>query len=179
MFFLEDNSIGLRELQEEDAEGNYSMWFNDSEVCQYNSHHRFPMSKSEVIDYIKGLYGNRSLIVLAVIEKTTNKHIGNISLQQIDLINRQAEIAFIFGEKEYWGSGYATNAAKLLIEHAFKELGLNRLYFGTSEKNIGMQKVGEKLNFQRVGVRRKALYKNGSFVDIYDYDLLCEEWDLL
>lgn len=176
IYFLEDEVIGLRELKETDAEGNYSSWFNDKGVCEHNAHHRFPMYKYEILDYIKSLPNDHSKIVLAVEEKSSAEHIGNISLQQIDLINRQCEIAFIFGEKNYWGKGYATRAAKILIDHAFKELNINRIYFGTADNNIGMQKVGEKLNFHKWGVRRKALFKNGAYHDIFEYDLLRDEW---
>lgn len=177
IFFLEDDIIGLRNLTEKDADGNYSSWFNNQEICLHNSHHRFPMCQEEIDDYIRGLTHNHTLMVFAVVEKSSNNHIGNIALQQLDLINRQGEIALMFGEKKYWGRGYATRAAFLLINHGFKELGLNRIYFGTSDTNAGMQSIGKKLNFKKVGVRRKAFYKDGSFHDIFDYDLLRDEWD--
>lgn len=178
MYFLENDNIGLRNLEEKDVAGSYADWFNDGEVCAYNSHHRYPMTRNRLLEYVKCANGDSSTIVFAVEEKKESRHIGNISLQQIDYLNRQAEIAFMFGERKFQGRGYATQAAELLITHAFLELGLNRIYFGTSEENIGMQKVGEKLNFVRGGIKRKALYKHGRFVDIYEYDLLREEWKL-
>lgn len=135
------------------------------------------MYKSCIEDFIRGLCNDRTKIVLAVVEKSSSLHMGNISLQQIDFMNSQAEIAFMFGKKEYWGKGFATRAAKLIINHAFCELGLHRIYFGTSELNVGMQKVGEKLGFQKVGILRQSLYKSGRYVDIYNYDLLELEWN--
>ena len=151
MFFLENKLIGLRSIKEEDIKGGYADWFNDEEVCKYNSHHKFPMAETALVDFVKNSNLSQSSITLAVEEKESGRHIGNISLQQIDMLNRQAEIAFIFGEKDLWNKGYATMAAKLMIEHAFKELGMNRIYFGTAENNIGMRRVGEKLNFHRGG----------------------------
>lgn len=176
MYFLESKRIGLRQLSEVDIEGGYRDWFNDPVVCKYNSHHKYPIGEDELREYVKALQGDRFLIVMAVVDKESKKHIGNISLQEIDLLNREAEIAFLFGEKEYWGKGYATEAAEMMINHAFNELGLNRIYFGTADSNIGMQRVGEKLKFCKVGVRREALFKNGMYHDIYDYDLLRKEW---
>lgn len=176
-YFLEEESIGLRILDESDVDGNYQNWFNDAEVCRYNSHHRYPMARDELADFIRKSHSSSNAVILAVEIKEAGIHIGNISLQNINYIDRAAEISFIMGEKEYWGKGYATKAARLLISHAFEQLGLVRIYFGTSEKNLGMQKVGEKLGFQKEGVRRKAIYKNGSFCDIYEYGLLREEWE--
>lgn len=178
MYFLENEQIGLRYLSEQDVEGAYVDWFNDIEVCKYNAHHRFPMTRTMLLDFVKSSNIDRNSMVFAVDKKKDSRHIGNISLQQIDYLNRQAEIAFMFGDKGSRGKGYATQAAVLMIDHAFMELGMNRIYFGTSEENIAMQKVGEKLNFHYGGVKRKALYKHGKFVDIYEYDLLREEWML-
>ncbi len=177
MYFLESKRIGLRQLKEADIDGGYKDWLNDSVVCRYNSHHKYPVEEDGLREYVKALQGDTSLIVMAVVDKVSKRHIGNISLQEIDLLNREAEIAFLFGEKEYWNKGYATEAAKMMINHAFNELGLNRIYFGTADSNIGMQRVGEKLKFCKSGVRREALFKNGIYHDIYDYDLLRKEWN--
>ena len=143
----------------------------------HQNHYKYPKSKEDLLHYISSIQNDKTAIVMAVIEKKSQSHIGNISLQEIDYISRQAEIAFLFGEKGFWNKGYATLCAKMMINHAFTELGLNRIYFGTAENNYGMQKVGEKIGFKKVGVRRSALYKAGEFYDIYDYDLLRKEWE--
>lgn len=174
MYFLESKRIGLRELKLTDIDGNYSNWFNDEKVCQYNSHHRFVMLKNGLVNYVQGQSSNS--IILAIEVKEEKKHIGNISLQSINLIDRNAEIAFIIGERDYWGKGYGTEAAMLLIMHGFNELGLYRIYFGTAADNIGMQKLGEKLGFKKEGIRRKALFKHNEYKDIYEYGLLKDEY---
>lgn len=176
MYFLEDDIVGLRNLSIEDADGNYKDWFNDAVACQFNSHHRFPMTLSSIKTYIDTC-NNSSAIVLAVDIKEWKRHIGNISLQQIDLINRQAELAVMFGEKDCWGHGYVTRAAKLVIRHGFYELGLNRIYFGTPEDCIGMQKIGDKLGFKKIGIKREAFFKSGVYKNIFDYDLLVNDWE--
>ncbi len=176
MYFLESKDIGLRVLEESDVNGNYGNWFNDNEVCKYNSHHRFPVGRQELVNFINHC-DSKDKLVFAVELKEGKNHIGNISLQNINYIDRSAEISFIMGERDFWGKGYAAQAAIVLINHAFYQLGLARIYFGTSEKNIGMQKVGEKLRFKKEGIRRKAIYKNGAFCDIYEYGLLRDEWE--
>lgn len=178
MYFLEGKRIGLRALVEADTDGNYQNWFHDSDVCMYNSHHRYVMSRRELLEYCRKSQEIKDAVILAVELKETKVHIGNIALQRIHYIDRSAEIAFIFGEKEYWKQGYATEAAAMLIDHAFGQLGLQRIYFGTAKENAGMQRLGEKLCFQREGIRRNAFYKNGAFHDIYEYGLLRQEWGM-
>jgi len=174
--FVAGTNIYLRGLSLEDAEGNYVNWINSSEVCLYNSHHRFPYTKKQAISYIENLINDKSKLVFAIIENHTSTHIGNISLQDIDYISRTADIAFILGEKEYWGKGIAFEVGRLMLEHGFKQLNLHRITLGTSIENIGMIKVAEKLGFTKEGVRRQAHFKNGKYSDIIEFGLLRSEW---
>lgn len=172
-FFIKTEHLGLRLLEEEDAAW-YSQWFNDSEVCQYNSHHRFPKSVEAIKEYVRNACFDNTLFVLAVIELGSGIHIGNISLQAINYIDRNAEIAFLFGEKEYWNKGYACEAAGALIKHAFDELNLHRVYLGTAENNVGMRKVALKLGFEEEGRRRQAIFKSGEYHDVIEYGKINE-----
>lgn len=170
--FLIGDSIILRILKEEDIEGNYAKWLNDPEITLYNSHGRFPMTIENLRDFVKSSYASKNSLVLAVCDKQSGIHIGNISLQSISWVDRSAEIAFLLGEKDYWGKGVMFEAAELIIKHAFEALNLHRIHCGTSSENIGMQKLAEKLGMSLEGVRKEALFKNGNYYDILEYGLL-------
>jgi len=43
---------------------------------------------------------------------------------------------------------------------------------GTSQNNIAMQKMAEKLHMKHEGTRRQAVYENGGYVDVLEYGLL-------
>lgn len=170
-YFLRSERLGLRMLEEEDAE-EYFIWFNDEEICQYNSHHRFPETLESEREYIRNVRQNPSTIVFAVIELASKKHIGNVALQSINYIDRKAEISNMFGRKEFWGKGYATEAYRLLIQYAFSTLNLHRIGAGLMEGGIGAQKTMEHLGFQEEGRRRDAIYKAGAYHDIIEYGIL-------
>ena len=82
--FLSGARIYLRNLERSDVEGNYGYWLNDPEVCRFNAHHRFPYAKGDLADYIEGLRGADDRLVLAIIDREGDQHVGNISLQSID-----------------------------------------------------------------------------------------------
>ena len=134
---------------------DYKFWFNRPEVVSKNSHGLFPYSPDT--DIKETLQYDESRIIWSILVKGP-KHIGNVSLQRIDLINRSAEIAIVIGEPDYYGKGVATFAVKEICEHGFKKLGLNRIWSGTAATNIGMQKVFEKLGFKKEGIFKEAMF---------------------
>ncbi len=174
--FLIGERVYLRSLLPEDAQGNYVNWLNDEEVCRYNSHHVFPYPPSSAEEYIRAMANNRQAITLAVCLKDTDEHIGNITLNRIEPISRQAEFAIVMGEKQHWGKGYSKEAAYLLCDHGFKTLNLNRIHCGTAEDNIAMQKLAAYLGMKEEGRRRQAHFKNGRYVDLVEYGVLRDEF---
>ena len=121
-FFLKGQSIYLRVLLKEDINGNYRNWLNDPEVVKYNSHGRFPATVESMERYVASSFDSTNSLVLALCMNDTDLHIGNISLQAINWIDRNAEIAFLLGELSYHGKGIMYEAGQLLIQHAFRSL---------------------------------------------------------
>ena len=60
---------------------------------------------------------------------------------------KSPEIGYWLGAP-YWGHGYATEAARALIDHAFEDLGLERLEAGARVSNPASRRVLEKCGFQ-------------------------------
>ncbi len=175
--FLSMNGIDLRPLRPEDLEGGYKDWFNDESVCEFNSHHRFPKVKDNLSDYYNSLTGNTSILVLAIVDQKTGRHVGNVSLQSIDYIDRSAELAIIIGEKDFWGKGIGEVVCRLMVKHGFEELNLNRIYLGTAENNVSMRRVAEKLGFKEEGTARQAIFKSGVYHNVVNYGLLRTEYE--
>jgi ribosomal-protein-alanine N-acetyltransferase len=161
--------ITLRPLTRSDA--GYYRWFNDLDVTDGNSHGVYFMTYEECVDYIE----HTSDFVVGIIA-STGIHIGNVALQNINNIYRSADLSIIIGEKDYWGKGYGKQACTQMIEHAFNAMNLRRLSLGTFETNDAMKALAVSLGFQWEGLRRKAAWKNGRYVDIVEYGLLREEW---
>lgn len=126
--------------------------------------------------YVDHVQESRDLIVLAILDIDGDNHIGNISLQNIDWVSRNAEYAIILGEKSYWGKGLAKEASDLILEHGFIRMNMERIYCGTAEDNVGMQKLAHYMGMRQEGVRRNALYKNGKYKNIINYGLLRNEY---
>lgn len=174
--FLQSKRIHLRPILEKDLNENYLQWLNDEEVCEFNSHAIFPNTEQKMRSYFENLKNQDRNIVLAIIDTQTEKHIGNISLQNINWVSRNAEFAILLGDKDYLGKGYGEEAAVLIVEYGFKRLNLHRIYCGTIAGNKGMMKLAVKLKMKEEGLRREAIYKNGQYRDIYEYGVLRKEY---
>jgi len=174
--FLVGDKIYLRQIEGKDLNENYQSWFNDSEICMFNSHHRFPNYKENMQEYYNKIIKSKNNLILAIVDKDSDKHIGNISLQNIDYINRSAELAIIIGDKDYWGKGIGKSACKLIINHGYSSLNLNRIFCGTSSENKAMQKLAETIGFKKEGVSRQAIYKSSNYNDVINYGLIRYEY---
>lgn len=75
-----------------------------------------------------------------------------------------------------WGQGYATEAARTLVEFAFTRLGLHRLYAECRPENVASVRVMEKLGMRCEGILRGNRYLNGQWCDTLVCSILEEEW---
>jgi ribosomal-protein-alanine N-acetyltransferase len=164
----------LRALTAADLDGPYPAWFEDQEVCRYNSHGKFFMPRATFENYLQ--HAGKDRVVLAICH-AKDGHIGNVSLQEISLIDRTAEFAIILGDKRHWGKGVGALAGRALISHGFNKLNLERIYCGTAATNMGMQKLARALNMALEGTRRQHLFLDGARVDLLEYGVLRSEFE--
>ena len=175
--FLAGPRLYLRALAEGDADGAYPGWFNDAAVCGGNSHHVFPYTAEAAREYIREAAQTRSALILAIVLREGDRHIGNIALQDIHPIHRAAELSILIGERDAWGGGLAHEAAVLLMAHGFTALNLRRIACGTFGGNSAMQKLALRLGMKEEGRRRQAAFKNGIYEDVVEFGILRDEFD--
>ena len=93
----------------------------------------------------------------------------------IDWENRSTSLGYWLGE-EFQGQGLVTTACRALVDHAFKELGLNRVSIACATENRKSCAIPERLGFRREGVQRQAEWLYDHFVDHMVYAALASEW---
>ena len=163
--FIEGENIYLREVRQNDVNENYYAWMNDYEITQYLETRYYPNSLDKISEFVKSKDGDSSNVFLAIVNKSTNAHIGNVKLGPINWIHRTAEIGILLGEKKDWGKGFATETLKLLSNYAFKKLNLRKLTAGCYGNNKGSEKAFVKAGFEIEGVRKSHFFFEGHYVD--------------
>jgi RimJ/RimL family protein N-acetyltransferase len=99
---------------------------------------------------------------------------GAIGLR-FEHIHARAELGYWIGVP-YWGRGYATEAAGAILEYAFAERGLNRVYAFHWTTNPASGRVLEKIGMTHEGTRRSHTLKDGEYLDSEAYGILRSEW---
>ncbi len=173
-YIYEDEQYGLRPLSREEVTENYLSWFRDEEVNQYNTHFVYPETIESLYDYVDSLRSCRDRIVLAIFVKAESLHIGNVALQNIDLLNRSAELAFLLGNRNYWGKGVGEFAARKLIYHGRQYLNIRRFHLGCLEENVRMNSLAKKLGFTLEGTARESHFVRGSFHNSNLFGMVCD-----
>jgi [ribosomal protein S5]-alanine N-acetyltransferase len=174
MIYDLNDAYFVRSLAEHDVDGPYPSWFEDQDVCRYNSHGKVFRTRQHFKDYV-ALLDRGDRLVWAICHRTDG-HVGNVSLQDISAINQHGEFAIIVGNKAHWGTGVATLAGRKLLEHGFLKLNLQRIHCGTAATNKGMQRLARNLGMQLEGTRRSHLWLEGQWVDVLEYGVLRAEF---
>lgn len=175
--FIQGDRLYLRSLVEKDADGPYLGWLNDEVVCRGNSHHVYPYTRAQAIDYIQHAANVDSDLVLAIVLKEKDRHIGNIALARINRIYRSAQFAILLGDKDQWSKGYGLEAGRLIVHHGFFALNLRRIECATFETNQAMKKLALALGMREEGTRRQAAFKDGKYLDVVEYGVLRGEFE--
>ena len=76
-----------------------------------------------------------------------------------------------------WGRGYVPEAARALIDLAFKELNLHKIELSCFGYNFQSQRVAEKLGFTLEARIRDRKDAQGNRCDSLVYGLLKSEWE--
>ena len=170
---LKNGNISIRKFIRSDIEKKID-WINNPKNNTY-LHYDIPLIYENTVAWYERIKDVDTRFD-AVIEYN-GEPVGLIGLLGIDSTNRKAEYYICLGEENYKGKGIATIASKLLIEYAFEEQNLNKIYLYTEEENIGAQRLFEKLGFKQEGHLKHDLIFKGRIVNRYIYSLLKEEYN--
>ncbi|HMO81776.1 MAG TPA: GNAT family protein [Pyrinomonadaceae bacterium] len=100
--------------------------------------------------------------------------IGTIGVHHMDKVNRHAAIGYWI-DRHYQGKGIVTRCCKMMLDHLFDTIGLNRVQINCNIENVRSRAIPRKLGFTEEGTLRKIEFVNGEFRDWVVYGLLKSE----
>jgi [ribosomal protein S5]-alanine N-acetyltransferase len=119
-------------------------------------------------------FENRESLTLAIVDTLPNALVGAISLMGMTQGYR-AELGYWIG-KPYWGRGFCTEAARLMLNYAFEQLGMRRVYSSHLARNPASGRVMQKIGMKYEGTQKRHIQKWEKLEDLVLYGILYEEW---
>jgi ribosomal-protein-serine acetyltransferase len=101
--------------------------------------------------------------------------VGVAAYHPIRWANRSVELGYWLS-RDMVGKGMITRSCSVLTDHAFRELGLNRVAVQVATNNFRSRAVPERLGFKQEGIIRDAEWLYDHFVDHVLYAVLRREW---
>lgn len=144
---------------------NAVLWMNDPEVTQWLLFGDYPLTRIAEEAYFDRLGVVEDKEVGWAIETLDGQHIGFSGMQDINHFHKVAISGTFLGNKEFWGKGYGTDAARVRARYAFDVLGLRMIESGILDGNERSLKMQEKVGYQIVGRIPKRYWKRGVYRD--------------
>jgi [ribosomal protein S5]-alanine N-acetyltransferase len=173
--------VVLREFTIDDVDAMYA-YLADDEVFRYVSWEQ-PTLDETTESVREAMEAARTVprrdYELAVTRRGTAEVVGQVSLIRDRYIprirQRTSELGYML-RRDCWGRGIATEAAGLLLDFAFGELGLHRVFAVVDEDHPASIRVLEKLGFRREARHVKDAFARDKWVTTLIYAVLEEEW---
>lgn len=141
---IETERLILRQMTQADTD-ELLLIFSDPEAMKYFSvvFDRPRMEKwvADNLDHQK----EHGFSLLSVVLKESGELVGDCGLET-DTIEGELTVGLGFDfRRDYWNQGYATEAARAVLDHGFNQLGLEKISGWIDPENAASQRVAEKI----------------------------------
>lgn len=164
----------LSPLLDEDCDLLYS-WINDRELVLQSSPYR-PIHWSNHIDWFRAIRNQANVVIFGIRRIIDDSLAGTCQLHSINVIHRSAELQIRIGRKDAQGCGIGSEACRLLLQHAFLDLNLNRICLHVLENNVRAIHVYNCAGFKLEGTLRRSAYIDGNWVNVLVMAILRDEY---
>ena len=164
---LNTGRLIIRDFQQDDACDLHEIFGDVQTMACCEPAFDFEKTQRFLADFCIGRRG-----AVAAVHRESGKLIGYLLFSPSD--EGVYEMGWFFN-RACWRQGYAYEACKTLIDHAFDEMNAHKVFAETidANKSVGLMK---KLGMRLEGVQRSQTKDNdGNWADLYFYGLLRED----
>ena len=173
LFALETERLTLRTPTQADARGIAAL-ANDRRIAEMARRLPYPYTLDDAIRFVEAVAGDSREMVFLV----EHNHVP-VGVTGVDWSEPDApELGYWVGV-DYWGRGFATEAARAVIDYAFEEYNIDYMVSGARVINPASRNVLEKCGFQWTGVELHRIRALGSSAPIDRFRLSRGVWSSL
>jgi [ribosomal protein S5]-alanine N-acetyltransferase len=172
---LETERLILRPFTEDDAD-RVTLLCGDRAIASTTLNIAHPYERRMAVEWIRThgpSFSAEISVTYAVVRREDNLLVGAMGLG-LQRPHGRAELGYWIGVP-YWGQGYATEAARRVVQYAFEDLGLHKVYATHLARNPASGRVMRKIGMQQEGVQRQHVLKWDVYEDLVNYGILAGE----
>jgi len=164
--------VQLRPVEPADSDLLYA-WRNSPEVAafMYSDHQITP---EEHTRWFAGIAGDPKREYRMIV--VDGAPAGPANFADIDRVQGRASWAYYLADPSVRGKGVGGYVEYLMIERAFGELGLRKLWCEVLVTNEPVWKLHQKFGFRQEALLRAHVVKGGTPIDVMGLGLLAEDW---
>ncbi|MFF3359815.1 GNAT family N-acetyltransferase [Streptomyces sp. NPDC002917] len=171
---IEGESIALRDFTLDDVDDTLKV-YGDDRVTHWLSFDS--RDRGQIQAMFEGIIARsheqpRTEYSLAVVAPPSDRVIGTVRIGLTGVKAAKLGVAIAASE---WGKGYATDAARTMIDFAFRELDLHRITAAIGPENEASIKLIKNLGFTREGLLRDHVFTNGGWRDSALFSILVDD----
>jgi len=156
--------------------GAFRRWYADPEIARLARYQDGPMRLEEVDRFFQARAIGAESLAMAIHVRDSDRLIGTCALSQLDGDNGSALFHITIGERDAWGHGYGTEATRLMVDHAFRTLGIHRIALSVFEFNDRAIRSYVTCGFVAEGRAREAIWRDGRWWDEISMSILEPEF---
>lgn len=124
---------------------------------------------------MRGLVETGAAVQLVIERRADAKVIGTALVFKYDEGSDRAELGYVIG-RAHWRQGYADEALRALLTHAFDVLHLRRIEAEVNPDNLASNALLRALGFVHEGLLRERWVAKGRAYSVNVYGLLAPDW---
>jgi len=156
--------VYLKPITNDDAD-DVVRWRNRESVKKYFIY-QGTFTREGQLKWIENEVNTGNVIQFMIIEKNTDRSVGSVFIRDVNKEHRKGEFGIFIGEDDVHGIGYGSEAAQLILDYAFNEANLHRIYLRALADNERAIASYKKAGFQLEGILKDDVYVRGEFHDV-------------
>lgn len=153
-----------------------SRWYRDPELSRLTRYSVRPMPQEEIDRFFATRLLSPGSVAYGIHEADTDRLIGLTTFSSLDADNGSVLFHITIGERDAWGRGFGTEAARLMLWLAFERMDLHRVGLSVFAFNERAIRSYRKAGFVEEGRLRGAIARDGGWWDEVQMGILRDDW---
>ena len=148
----------------------------DADLAHFAGFRR-SFSRAEMERFLQHISNPEEGVNFAICQLGSTEMIGFCGLRDFDRINGSAEVAIHLGDRAVWGKGLGTDAMRALLDYAFGEMRLERVWLRVFDYNERAVASYLKAGFVKEVLLRHDRFHRGAHHDVHLMGITRPDWE--